>query len=511
MQLLKPIITGVLVLVFIRLSAQNRLTALESYFSTVAQNRLYDGNIALAENGHTVYTFTGGYADYAQQKPNHRQSRFNLASISKIFTSTAILQLRDKKKLKLDDELTRYFPQFPFHGITIRHLLTHTSGLPNLELYEDAVKQYPDSVITNASVIPLLQQWKKGLYFPPGDQFRYCNTNYTLLALLVEQLSGIPFPAYLDKHIFKPAGMKNTYVAVYNSNNYDDTSRVIHHVLLTYYDSVYISASDVKRYRYSEYNNQASIGPSNVITTVEDMLQFDIAFFGGKLLKLSTVEEALTPLKLNNGEAYAERMDTMLGEGTGQYGLGWEIFNQPGFGKSVGHGGFKFGIATFYYHNLSHKQTIVAYTNGKSKFGENVTSCLYMLNNKSPLPLYLKSSAVRIYAQALISQGADHAASLLHTLMSDTLHYYFNTSEMNFLGYDFLYQATFKGHQQLSLETFKLNTFLDPGNFNTYDSYGEALAESGNREDAIRMYKRSLELNPKNEGGIQALKKILGQ
>lgn len=507
MLLFRSFATALLLLIYTSLPAQD----MKSYFSTLSQNKLYDGNIALSENGREVYVFSAGYAAYSQRKANRQLSRFNLASVSKIFTSTAVLQLRDRKKLQLDDAVIKYLPAFPFKDITIRHLLTHTSGLPNLELYEGVVKQYPDSVITNASVMPLLLKWNKGLYFKPGDQFRYCNTNYTLLAMLLEKLSGMSFPVYLDKYIFKPAGMKNTYVAVYGSSNFHDTGRVIHQVMPTYYDSVYIPSSTVKRYRYSEYNNQASIGPSNVVTTVDDMLKFDAAFFGGKLLKLSTVEEALTPLKLNNGKEHLERMDTMLGEGTGQYGLGWEIFNQPGFGKGVGHGGFKFGIATFYYRNLSRKQTIVAYTNGASRFGENVTSCFYMLNNKPALPPDLKKSAVRTYAKALIEQGADHAASLLHLFMADTTHYYFSTKEMNFLGYDFLYQASFKGHQQMSLETFKLNTFLDPGNFNSYDSYGEALMETGAREDAVMMYKRSLELNPKNEGGIMALKKLLGE
>lgn len=506
MPLLRSVITGLLLLLYITVPAQSRLSAMENYFATISQHGLYDGNILLAENGRSVYAFSGGYADYQRQKLNSRQSRFNLASVSKVFTSTAILQLKDRKKLKLEDHLSQYFPEFPFPGITIRHLLTHTSGLPDLELYEDVVKKYPDSVITNASVMPLLREWSKGLYFTPGDRFSYCNTNYNLLAMLVEKLSGMPFPLYLDKHVFQPAGMKNTYVAVYGSN---DSNRVIHHVKPTYFDTVYIPAQQVKRYRYTEYNNQGSIGSSNVISTVDDMLLFDAAFFGGKLLKPSTVEEALTPLKLNNGKVHTERMDTMLGEGSGEYGLGWEIFDQPDYGKSVGHGGFKFGIATFYYRNLSRKQTIIAYTNGVSSFGENVTSGLYMLNGKPALPLYLKTSAVRAYARALMNNGPDHAASWLHIYMADTAHYHFSTREMNFLGYDFLYQATFKGHQQLSLETFKLNTFLAPGDFNTYDSYGEALMESGYKEDAVRMYKRSLELNPKNEGGIQALKKLL--
>ncbi|UCJ08311.1 beta-lactamase family protein [Chitinophaga pendula] len=502
---MRPIIILIICLMSASIYAQKRNAVFASYFDTITAHHLYDGNIALAENGHKLYAYSGGYADYATQQKNTEAARFNLASISKIFTSTAILQLKDKRKLKLEDKVVKYLLSFPFPEITLHHLLTHTSGLPNLELYEDVIKEHPDSIITNAAVLPLLRQWKKGLYFTPGEQFRYCNTNYTLLAMIVEKITGIDFPAYAQKYIFKPAGMKETYIA---AGDISDDLRVKQQIKPTFYDTIYLQADQVKRYRYSEYNNNASIGPSNVITTVDDMLKFDEAFFKGKLLSLATVEKAITPVKLNNGKEYTEHMDTMLGEGTGQYGLGWEIFQQPVFGKGVGHGGFKFGLATFYYRNLTRKQTIIAYTNGKSSFGDNVTSCLYMMNDQPFIPLHLKVSAVREYAKALMQQGADHAACMLHLYMADTTHYYFDAKEMNFLGYDFLYQSTAKEHKQWSLETFKINTFLHPDDFNTYDSYGEALLEDGHREDAIRMYRKSLELNPTSQDGIKAMKKL---
>ncbi|WP_326994133.1 serine hydrolase domain-containing protein [Chitinophaga sp. 212800010-3] len=350
---MRSIIIGTICLISVGAPAQYRNIALKNYFDSIAVHQLYDGNITLAENEHKVYTFSGGYANYAGQQKNTGQSRFNLASISKIFTSTAILQLKDKGKLKLEDEVSRYLPGFPFPGVTLRHLLTHTSGLPNLELFEELVKQHPDTIITNVTVLPLLKQWTKGLYFKPGDEFRYCNTNFNLLALIVEKVSGLDFPAYMEKYIFKPAGMKNTYIG--DINHAYDTLVVKHQVKATFYDTAWAQADKVARYRYSEYNNSGSVGSSNVITTTDDMLKFDDAFFSGKLLSPSTVEEAITPVKLNNGKEYEEHMDTMLGDGVGQYALGWEIFRMPGYGKGVGHGGFKFGLATFYYHNLSSK------------------------------------------------------------------------------------------------------------------------------------------------------------
>ena len=510
MRLLIGLMAGYFMIFSGNLSGQEKGQLIRSYFDSIKIHDLYNGNVLLAENSHPLIIYSGGYADQRLNKRNHALSRFNLASISKIFTSTAILQLREKGKLKLEDDYSRYFPEFPFRGITIQHLLTHTSGLPDLELTEAVIKKNPDTVITNAILMTLLLEWPKPLYFKPGDEFRYSNTNYMLLALLVEKLSGLPFAEYLDKHIFKPAGMSNSYLAIYGTRTWSDTARVIHQVLPTFFDSVYIPSNEVKRYRFSEYNNEAAYGSSNVISTVEDILKFDAAFFAGKLLKQTSIDLALTPLRLNNGQVYEDRMDTMWGEGKGYYGLGWEIFEQPGYGKAVGHGGFKFGIATFYYRSLERKQTIVAYTNGVSNFGAVVTSGFYLLNNKPAIPVYTKKSVVRAYAKALIAGGPDHAVSMFHLYRSDTAHYYFSVKEMNFLGYDFLYQASFKGHQQMSLETFKLNTFLDPANYNVYDSYGEALMESGNRQDAIIMYKWSLKLNPGNEGGIKALKKLNG-
>lgn len=243
--IMRTVIILITCLGFIGATAQNRDLALKKYFDTLAAHRLYDGNIALAENGHKVYSFCGGYANYFTAQRNTEQSRFNLASISKIFTSTAILQLRDKGKLKLDDEVQKYLPGFPFPGVTLRHLLTHTSGLPNLELYEEVVKQYPDTVITNEAVLPLLARWKKGLYFKPGDEFRYCNTNFNLLALMVEKVSGVDFPRYMEKNIFKPAGMRNSYIATVKGPS--DSLKVKQQVKPTFYDTVYLQVDKVKR------------------------------------------------------------------------------------------------------------------------------------------------------------------------------------------------------------------------------------------------------------------------
>lgn len=491
--------------------AQQRLGNLNIYFNQVAQQQYMNGNILLAEKGRTIYQRSFGYADLTSGTMNTDSSRFNLASISKIFTATAILQLKEKGSLTLDDHLQQYFPDFPYADISIRHLLTHTSGLPDLELYEPLIKAYPDTVVTNAIIIPTLIKEKRKLYFLPGDKFSYCNTNYSLLALLVEKLSRLSFTDYLHTHIFQPAGMLRTSCDTYSFKP-ADKSIVTSHVYEKMYDATCTDVSDVKRYRYTSYNNSAAIGASNIVTTTGDLQLFDKAFFEGRLISPASMQEAFTPVRLNNGDTVWEHMDTMKGEGRSSYGLGWEIFEQPGTGKAVGHGGFKFGLATFYYRNLDRQQTIIAFDNNPGPpFGDVVTSAWYILNEHASLQTHLKTSLARLFGQAIIQYGVENAVSCLNTLKSDTSHYYFSEREMNTLGYELLYFSDFSGHQQLGVETFMINMLLFPDSFNTYDSYAEALAVTGKTQEAILMYRKSIALNPDNSDGARALQRLLSQ
>jgi tetratricopeptide (TPR) repeat protein len=282
--------------------------------------------------------------------------------------------------------------------------------------------------------------------------------------------------------------------------------------MASYYDTVYTPVFDIKRYRYTSYNNSAAMGASNIITTISDLQLFDRAFFDGSLLSAASIEEALTPVRLNNGEVYWDHMDTMQGEGKGSYGLGWEIFEQPGFGKSVGHGGFKFGLATFYFRNISRKQTIISFDNTAGHaFGNIVTSAFHMMNDQLPLPLKTKASLVRLFASTMVKNGIDNAISCLTAFKSDTGNYYFSEQEMNQLGYEFLYFSSFPDHLQFATETFKINMLLFPESYNTYDSYAEALSQAGKHQEAILMYQKSIELNPDNQGGIKALKQLLSR
>lgn len=492
--------------------AQN--TKIDNYFNSLGDQ--LNGNILLAQNGRVVLSRTSGYADYLTKKPNTTDARFNLCSISKVFTSTAILQLRDKGKLSLDDRLSKYFPDFQFPDITLRQLLAHTSGLPDFAIWEDRVGKDSSVVLTtNRDLLPAIQAWKGGLRFKPGTQYQYCNVGYQLLALVIEKVTGASLSAYLDRYIFKPSGMNDTYLSVYPDRIWQHDPRAVrmHKQNHPYYDTTYTytdSSSIFEYVRYQNYNCGALIGGSNVMSTTSDLMAFDRAFFSGKLLKPSSVAEALEPLKINGIVVYDRQMDTMVGEGKMTVGLGWDIWEQPGYGKSVGHGGYLFGNATIYIHHMLGNQTIIAFDNDEhTEFGRIVTSSLYLLNGKEPLEIRHHRSMAFVYGSTLVKEGPDAAAVAFNAIKSDTVHYYLSEWEFNQLGGNLINLSKFEGHGQLALEAFKLNTIMFPNSANTYDSYAYGLRAMGRKKEAIQMYQKSLAMEPNNDDGKQALKELM--
>lgn len=494
-------VTGVLINTYA--IAQETQMRLDSFFQSVHKYGQINGSVLVADKGNIIYEKSFGFADFENEIPNSNNTGFMLASISKVFTSTAVLQLRDKGKFKLDDPLVKYFTNFPYHGITIRNLLSHTSGLPDYQLYEEQIDKNPYKVFTNKDLLPSLKIWTKQLSFKPGEKWEYSNTNFCLLALLVEKVSGITFQQYVQRYIFAPAKMSSTYFSR-NPAKADKSNRAINYEYPFLFSDRLQNVDSLKKYRWRTYNASGFVGQGNVIATASDMLRFDNALYSGKLLKRSTLNEAFTPAKLSDGE----NTNATIGIGKASYGLGWFIFADTSSGKIVWHTGGQPGALSIFIRNITKRQTVIMFDNtfNRSIYGNGVTA-LAILNNKEVI--IRKKSLTLEYGQTLVAGGVDAAFCKLECLKADSAHYYLSEDDMNELGLQLLYAATFSNHKELSLEVLKLNTLLFPFSFNTYDSYGEALVSIGKTKDAIYMYKKSIELNPNNEGGKQALKRLL--
>ena len=502
---MKRIFSFLFVVVFsAKAFAQNRAAGrLDSLFRELYSYGQINGNVLIAENGQPIYQQSFGYTNFKQRISNTDSSRFTLGSIAKVFTSTAILQLKGKGKLKLDDALQKYFPDFPFTDITIRHLLSHTSGLPDYELFHEQINKDPGKIFFNRDIIASLKSWTKQLYFTPGEKWQYSNMNFCMLALLVEKISGLSFQQYIEQNIFRPAHMYNTYFFT-DTMKIADTKRAINHQYEWFYSKEPVAVDSLKKLRRRLYNLNGFTGQGNIITTTADLLNFDNALYAGKILKPSILAEAFAPTKLNNGKDNVAN----IGIGNASYGLGWFIFSDSSAGKIVWHTGGVPGGLSIYLRNISQRKTVITFDNAFSEglYGAGINA-MNILNNQ-PLVIRRKS-LVHEYSNALLEKGIDAAFCRLLQLKEDSIHYYLSEDDINELGLQLLYAASFEKHKELALEVLKLNTLLFPNSFNTYDSYGEALANVGKKEEAIMMYKKSIALNPANEGGKKALEQLM--
>jgi CubicO group peptidase (beta-lactamase class C family) len=376
--------------------------------------------------------------------------------------------------------------------------------LPDLQLFDKLVAENPDRIFENKDVIPVMKEAKTPLRFQPGEKWEYSNFNYSLLALLVEKLSGQKFEDYLRKNIFEPARMNQTYVRTSLINSQPKPNMAYNYAYPFLFSSEYSSTDKnfLNPFHKKTFYNEAFLGMSYIYSTTGDMLKFDRALYDRSLLKNETLEEAFTPTKLNSGEPNGPSGMGIGGMGNASNGLGWFIFADQTAGKIVWHGGGMPGILTIFLRNLTKKQTVVVFDNTfSSGLYKKGLSAMNILSGK-PI-LNVKKSLARIYGRTLIAKGAESASVRLNELKDDKENYNLVEDDFNNMAYDMM----FNGYKEQALETFKINTFLFPASDNIYDSYGDGLLMIGKKEEAIAMFKKALQINPENKNAIDNLKK----
>ncbi|QJD96612.1 beta-lactamase family protein [Mucilaginibacter robiniae] len=309
---------------------------IDAFMKQLHKKSAFNGNVLVAEKGKIVYEGSFGWANYLIRDSLKIGSRFELASVSKTMTSTAIMQLWERGKIKLDQDVRDFFPNFPYAGITIRLLLTHRSGMMNYVYFVDGLyrKQHLDQRkgITNAQVMDLIAQNKPAPFNKPNARFLYNNSNFMVLGAIIEKVAGMPYAQYMKENIFKPAGMAHT--DVYSKAVYDKIP-------------VDVVGHDRNSWRYSVAQNflDGPVGDKGIYSTVKDLFLFDQALKAGRLIKKSTQDSAYTP------------HDPMI-RGHFSYGYGWRLFCEPGQ-QVVYHTGWWHGFRHIFLRDLKNDVTIV--------------------------------------------------------------------------------------------------------------------------------------------------------
>lgn len=308
---------------------------IDSFMKRLHTHGAFNGNVLVAKKGKILYQNSFGWANYLMKDSLKIDSKFELASVSKTITGVAVLQLIEQGKLQFTTPVDSIFPGFPYPGINVRHLLTHRSGLPNYVYYVDRIWKDRKKGMSNLDAINLIIEGKPPREGKPDGRFHYNNSNYMLLGAIVEKISGQEFDSYLQEHIFKPSGMKNS--ASLSRVKYDKIpTDVIGH------DKIW------RRSVVQDYLD-GPVGDKGIYSTVRDLYLFDRALKDGRLLSASLLDSAYMP-----------HSDPR--KGVFSYGYGWRTFNAEN-AHIVYHTGWWHGFKSLYVRDLTNDVTIVLLTN----------------------------------------------------------------------------------------------------------------------------------------------------
>ncbi len=338
--------------IFAQQKQLDSLFAAQKDFSAVVLIAENESPTGLSGRGRPVYQKAFGFREFASQTPLHTTDIFELASVSKQFTAMIIMMLQEKGLLNYDD-LVEKFMDIPYKGISIRHLLTHTSGLPD---YQQLMDKHWDKtkVAGNADCIEYLNKYAPPKLFEPGTKYEYSNTAYLILASIAEKASGKDFIEMCRQWIFKKLKMKSTDIRTLEEKKATPNFAIGHIYVKARNQPAlpagrYIRADSFPSSDYTIWLGNRK-GPGRISSTTTDLLKWDQALYSEKLITQSTLQEAFTPMKLNDGSL-------------SNYGFGWMLKTDSTMGRVVYHTGDNPGYKTQIIRFIDKNKTIILLNN----------------------------------------------------------------------------------------------------------------------------------------------------
>jgi CubicO group peptidase (beta-lactamase class C family) len=442
----------------------------------------YSGSVLVAFNGNPVISRGYGYSDREQKIKNSPKTISDIGSITKQFTAAAILKLEMQGKLSTDDKITKYFQNVPADKseITIHQLLRHASGIRggvggDYEKIGEA--EFLEKVLSSP------------LRFPVGTQFSYSNVGYSLLALIVEKVSGQTYEQYLYENLWKPAGMELTGYSRPSFNK----------------DLIAVGyKSDVRWGKPTEKEWPGAApymhlkGNGGILSTTEDLFKWDRALVGDTILSKEAKKKYFFPVL---------RADET---GKSHYGYGWDVTKTERNTTRIWHNGSNSIFYADFYRYIDEGVTIILMTNDWQRSfngtGSTIANIIFDPSFVPSMPIP-DNAANRMFTDAVIqlvlTKDLTTATNLFRTREKgvDLLESVVNTK-----GYDLIKEKKLKE----AIEILKLNVFAFPKSGNAYDSLGEAYLEAGDKKAAVENYEKSLLLDPQNDNAKEVLKKLRG-
>lgn len=297
----------------------------------------FNGSILVAKNGNIIYEKYQGYVDIRTKEPITDSTALHIASAGKTLTGMGVMLLVQQGKISLQDTINRFFPGLPYHGITVEMLLSHRSGLPNYLHYLSVLKKR-DTCYTNADVLSSLYTIHPPLDSRSGTRFHYSNTNFVLLAMIIEKITGEDFDVYMKKNIFDSLGMTHTYVVTGKNGKQPAPS--------FQWNGAYWDKDEF----------DCTYGDKNIYTTPRDLLKWDQAMYEGRLFNKNTLDSIFAPRSNERPSIH-------------NYGLGWRMLNLKNGKKVIYHNGKWHGTNAAFARLTDEKATIIIIGN---KYNRNI-------------------------------------------------------------------------------------------------------------------------------------------
>ncbi len=277
----------------------DKIHRIDSLLTRALNNYRFNGNVLVAYKGYPIYRTSRGLAHLYTKDSLNLNTVFQLASVSKGFTATAVLMLHERGMLHIEDTVKKHIPDFPFENVTIKQLLQHTAGLHNYMYYVDHQWEKGE-LLTYEDVLKLINNNNPGLNFRPGRRHQYNNTGYVIAALLVERVSGLPYHRFLKENIFDPLEMHSTFA--WNTETLDTITNIAHGF-----------TRHGRRYRIFDHNPLDEIsGDKSVYSTIDDLLKWDQALYSNKLVSDSALKMAFSKTITPRNREH-------------NYGMGWRL------------------------------------------------------------------------------------------------------------------------------------------------------------------------------------------
>jgi CubicO group peptidase (beta-lactamase class C family) len=444
--------------------------------------------VAVIRHGKIVNRAAFGTANVEHAVATSNESVFSINSCTKAFTGVAIMQLAEAGKLKVDDPISLYLDDLPqaWRSITIKQVLAHVSGLPNI--IDDKENLIGDGSEASAwATVKTLP-----LEFKAGERFRYNQTGYVIIGKIIDKLSGEPFARFIEEKQFKPAGMNHT--------RFGDSSDVVPHSAGGY---SYLHNVDGEWKRGDRLSAIHVTFPTffrtaaGILSTSTDIAHWLIALQSGKLLKdEASVQLLWTSVVLNDGTTGGMN-DLLHGSG-----LGWPVTTRADHPAAGPIGGMRSTFFVYPKDDLS----VVILTNLQGANPENFADevAAYYLPDMHASTGFGLPQDIRLLRSELLRRGFERAPQIAAELRAKNPSFQLKEEDLNAWGYTLLNQK----QPIQALAIMRLNTTLFAQSWNAYDSLGELLEDTGDRAGAIENYKLSLRFNPENNHAVTRLQSL---